>query len=167
MSTDSHFSGQRQQYPDFSHFSRPEMSAPDMSAAPEFSDPELSAIDFSKGPDHAGIKQDLRFQRITKSPLYPGGADTNSGTSSGSDENNMSSWVMSGLSTSYGASVMIALFTFILLVSVQPPFVRKESTPVEEGRLDWWLVGLWTLIAAVLVLFIPPVRRFCGQAFKS
>lgn len=164
MSTNSHFSDQRQQYPDFSHLSRAEAN---ISAPLDFSDPELSVLDFSKGPDHAGIKQDLRFQRITKSPLCPGEADTNSGTSSNPDENNMSSWVMSGLSTSYGASVMIALFTFILLVSVQPPFVRKESTPVEEGKLDWWLVGVWTLIAAVLVLFIPPVRRFCGQAFKS
>ncbi len=122
-----------------------------------------SNSDISESPRDIYMNQDLRFQRITKSPLYPLSGDASNENST----SDMSSWVMSGLSTSYGASLMIAIFTFILLVSVQPPFVRKESTPVEEGRLDWWLVGLWTLIAAVLVLFIPPVRRFCGQAFKT
>ena len=106
--------------------------------------------------------EDLRFQQITKTPSSL--SDATNSTTSGSD---MSSWLISGLSSSYGAALFIAILTCIFLATMQPPFVKTESTVVEEGHLNWWSVGLWTLIVFLLVLMIPPVKRFCGTAFTS
>jgi hypothetical protein len=71
----------------------------------------------------------------------------------------------SGLTSSWGAALVVAGMAAVVLATMQPPFVKTKSTAVEDGHLDWMYVGVWTLIVFLLVLMIPPVRKFCGTAF--
>ena len=99
---------------------------------------------------------DLRFQRVTKAPLYANEV---------SKDENLKSWLLSFFSTSYGAAIIIAFLTALILITCQPPFVKKNSTSIEEGSLDFWLIFVWTVIAGLFVLLIPTIRRFCVPAF--
>lgn len=113
---------------------------------------------------------DLRFQKITKTPLC-GGGDGNSDYLAGNPISNgnedMLTWVKSGVTSSFGAAFFIAFFAFLFFVIVQPPFVKTQNTPVEEGHLSWTSVCVWILVIFLVVLVIPPVRKFCGTAFTT
>ena len=112
---------------------------------------------------------DLRFQRANMTPSDVL-SNCNSGSNSGSSDSSSGDtwlWVKSGFTSSYGAALIIAIAVFGVLVTVQPPFVKTQSTSVEDGHLSWTSIAVWTLIVFLLVLMIPPACRMCGTAFKT
>jgi Mg2+/Co2+ transporter CorB len=107
-------------------------------------------------PQVGGGGGDLRFDRMVSSPQFQE-----------CKKNSSSSW-MNFFTSTYGVAIIIGMCTFILLIIAQPPFVMtKPESVMEDPRINWWLVMVYTLIVMALVLLVPPVHRYCGKAFKS
>ena len=62
--------------------------------------------------------------------------------------------------TPYVISIVVFVVSFLLLLVLRPPMVHTPGkTDIERGKLSIARLLLWSLVAALLVLFVPMVWK--------
>ena len=68
------------------------------------------------------------------------------------------------LKTPYFVSLVVFVVSFVLLLVLRPPMVHSPGkTDIERGKLSIVRLLLWSLVAALLVLFVPMVWKSSKQ----
>jgi hypothetical protein len=98
---------------------------------------------------------DLRFRNYQKAVINNGDAESGSAGSK----------IWNCVFSKYGAALIAAFLVFIVLIAVRPSFVMEEpSSAFEEGKLSWWRVIVWSVIAGLIVLLIPSCKKYFSSS---
>lgn len=108
------------------------------------------------------MESDLRFQSLTPRLLNN---DAPSTYNNGSFYDTAKAAILSPI----GAAILISILCFILLATIQPPFVKTENTEshIKQTEVSWTAIFIWTVVVFLMVLLIPPIGSYCYANFNS
>jgi hypothetical protein len=111
------------------------------------------------------MESDLRFQSLTPRMDTNGSIYHDTSSSQKSFYDTAKSAILSPI----GAAILISILCFILLATIQPPFVKtvNPESHIKETEISWTAIFIWTVIVFLMVLLIPPIGSYCYTNYSS
>ncbi len=65
--------------------------------------------------------------------------------------------------SSLGMAIITTLAVFGLMLAIRPPFIMKTPSlkDREEPGVRWIFLAIWSVLAGIIVILIPPLAGFC------
>jgi hypothetical protein len=109
------------------------------------------------------MESDLRFQSLTPR------MDSNGAIPTSSSHRSVYETAKSAILSPIGAAILISILCFILLATIQPPFVKtvNPESHIKETEISWTAIFVWAAIVFLMVLLIPPIGSYCYANYGS